>query len=140
MQMANGEMLKELRRMAETSDLSFRDAQRLTLSVLAELYEGWKEHIQVEESMQDCMQTIEEKVDTVSLDMAALKKQVQEVNDNPLVGIGKHLKAHPKLAVGYVIIGMILITWLPYINLIRILLLWLGVPSGIVDTVAPGGP
>lgn len=138
--MANGEMLKELRRMAETSDLSFRDAQRLTLSVLAELYEGWKEHIQVEESMQDCMQTIEEKVDTVSLDMAALKKQVQEVNDNPLVGIGKHIKAHPKLAVGYVIIGMILITWLPYINLIRILLLWLGVPSGIVDTVAPGGP
>lgn len=138
--MANGEMLKELRRMAETSDLSFRDAQRLTLSVLAELYEGLVGHIQAEEGMQDCMQTIEEKVDNIGLDLTSLKKQVQDLDNNPLVGIGKHIKAHPKLAVGYVIVVMMLITWLPYINLIRILLLWLGVPSSIVDSITPGGP
>ena len=138
--MANGEMLKELRRMAETSDLPFRDAQRLTLSVLAELYEGWREHVDVEEEMQDCMKTIETKVDTISADILALKKQVQEINGNPLVGIGKHLQEHPKLAIGYIIVITLLLTWLPYLNLIRVLLLWFGVPPGIVNIITPGEP
>lgn len=135
--MANGAMLAELKRMAETSDISLKDSQRLMLCALAEMYSTINEHILVDQGVQECMREISGKVDNLTDEMALLKKQVNDTNDNPLVSFGKHIKEHPRMAVLYVLIVMILTTWLPYFNLVRMLLIWVGVPMGIVDIITP---
>lgn len=135
--MANGEMLTELRRMAETSDLSVESAQRLTLSALAEMYTTMKTHMAMDQGLQHCMEDVSDKVDTMSVELVKLKKQLDDTNSNPLVAFGRHIKDHPKMAAMYVFIALVFITWLPYFNLVRLILLWAGVPNDIVDLITP---
>lgn len=143
--MANGTMLNELRNMAASGQsLSVEAAQRLTLSALADVYETLGKHVDMENKLQDCVGQVGDKVDDLdrklsglNAELVALKEQSKETQDNPIVAFGKHIKAHPKWAVGYLIVATILITWLPYINLVRIFMLWAGVPNAIVDMLTP---
>lgn len=134
----SNEMLAELRKMAEAgSNLSLEAGQRLTLGALADVYSTLHQHITMDQDIKDCMEDTNAKVDSLMGEITALKQATKAIQDNPFVSFGKHIRNHPKLALLYAIVGTILITWLPYVNLMRVFLLWSGIPGGVVDILIP---
>lgn len=92
--MANGEMLDELRALAEAEKIPTTTALRLLMAATAEMYEGMKTVINGQKDTHD----LSEKIEAIDDKLEGLKKTLEETKRNPMVRLGQFMKDHPKWA------------------------------------------
>ena len=92
--MANGEMLDELRALAEADKIPTTTALRLLMAATAEMYEGMKTVIEGQKGTHD----LSKKIEAIDEKLEGLNKTLEETKRNPMVRFGQFIKDHPKWA------------------------------------------
>lgn len=155
--MANGDMIAELRKLAESDGkISTPAALRMTLSALAQQHDTLLKIQADQECVNDNREAQDREITALKNDMEKIKKQVEQIEglseslerltgeiqklanvltNNPVVSIGQFIRDHPRLAAAGLAILLILANvW--FIEAFRIgILEWLGVPDSIIDLV-----
>lgn len=140
--MGNGQMLNELRKLAESKgELSHEAALRLTLSALANIYDTTQKFIDLQEerykNMERCDNEIAHSIDCLSTQITELKQANEKILKNPAIGFGNFITDKPKLSafLGFAFFVLINLWFLPGFR--HLILLWLNVPKEVIDILVP---
>ena len=160
----NGNMFDELRKLAETEELSQDAVNRLTLSALAEIShkfdtgmceinQKFSGHVEIEEKrsegvleLRDSVEELSEAVTLLSQsvidlnrELISVKTEVKSINDSPFVVLGRYIKTKPKQSILWgigIFVGVYLIMGFRVLSLVVVLVgSLLGLPQESIEWI-----